>query len=90
MKKEQQPEKKKRELTPEQLEKIKFAREKANEVRKKNVEIKRFEREQIEKKKKESKKAIESKRFIGKSRPSSKGWRRFRVSRFRLEEILGW
>ena len=51
----EQPEKKKRELTPEQLEKLKFAREKANEVRKKNVEIKRFEREQIEKEKKESK-----------------------------------
>ena len=37
----------KRQLTEEQLEKLAKAREKANEVRRKNYEIKKFERENI-------------------------------------------
>jgi hypothetical protein len=36
----------KRQLTPEQLEKLAKAREKANEARRKNNEIKKFEKEQ--------------------------------------------
>ena len=34
----------KRQLTPEQLEKLSKAREKANEARRKNYEIKKFEK----------------------------------------------
>jgi hypothetical protein len=52
----------KRQLTPEQLEKLAKAREKANEARRKNYEIKKFEKEQKKEEKHKEKIEKEKKR----------------------------